>query len=52
MNVGHVLDIQMAKDGSGKIVVSIAVMPDVKIPKGSVATIVSPRFYQCESGAD
>jgi len=49
MNVGHVFDIELAKDGTGKIVVSIAVMPDIRIPKGSVATIISPDFISAKA---
>ena len=44
MKVGHVQDIKLAKDGSGRIIVSVAVTPDLKIPVGSTATVVSPDF--------
>jgi phospholipid/cholesterol/gamma-HCH transport system substrate-binding protein len=49
MNVGHVLDIKLANDGSGKIVVSLAVMPDLKIPKGTTATVISPDFISAKA---
>lgn len=44
MKVGHVQDIKLANDGSGQIVVSVAVTPDLKIPVGTTATVVSPDF--------
>lgn len=44
MKVGHVLDIKLAGDGSKKIVVSFAVTPELKIPKGTTAMVVSPDF--------
>lgn len=44
MKVGHVQDIKLANDGSGRIIVSVAVTPDLKIPVGSTATVVSPDF--------
>lgn len=49
MKVGHVLDIKLATDGSGKIVVAVAVTPDLKIPKGSTATVVSPDFISAKA---
>jgi ABC-type transporter Mla subunit MlaD len=49
MNVGHVLDIKLANDNSGKIVVSLAVTPDLKIPKGSAARVVSPDFISAKA---
>lgn len=49
MNVGHVLDIQLANDQSGKIEVSIAVMRDLKIPVGSEATVFSPDFISAKA---
>ncbi|MBK9732866.1 MAG: MCE family protein [Chitinophagaceae bacterium] len=42
MKVGHVQDIKLATDGSGQIVVSVAITPDLQIPRGSTATVVSP----------
>lgn len=42
MKVGHVIDIKMATDASGKIVVALAINRDVNIPKGSTATVISP----------
>lgn len=42
MKVGHVIDIKLAPDASGKIVVSIAIDREIKIPKGSTATVISP----------
>jgi phospholipid/cholesterol/gamma-HCH transport system substrate-binding protein len=42
MNVGHVQTIELASDGSEKIVVSVRVTPELKIPKGSTATVASP----------
>lgn len=42
MNVGHVQNIQLAADGSEKIIVSVRVTPDLHIPKGSSATVASP----------
>lgn len=44
MKVGHVQDIKLANDGSGRIIVSLAVTPELKIPVGSTAIVVSPDF--------
>jgi phospholipid/cholesterol/gamma-HCH transport system substrate-binding protein len=49
MNVGHVLKSELAKDGSGKIIVSFAINPGLQIPAGSVATIVSPDFISAKA---
>ncbi|MEO6167637.1 MAG: MlaD family protein [Chitinophagales bacterium] len=48
MKVGHVLDIKLATDGSQKIVVAVAITPDLKIPKGSTAMVVSPDFISAK----
>ena len=45
MNVGRVQDMELATDGSGKIVMSMNVSPSLKIPKGSVAKIVSIDLF-------
>jgi len=42
MNVGRVTSISLANDNSGKIVVAIAVIPDLKIPLGTKAAVVNP----------
>jgi phospholipid/cholesterol/gamma-HCH transport system substrate-binding protein len=45
MNVGRVQEMELATDGSGKIVMSMNVSPALKIPKGSVAKIVSIDLF-------
>ena len=45
MNVGRVLDMHLAGDGSGDIVVSMNVTPDLRIPKGSVARIIQTDLF-------
>lgn len=45
MNVGRVLDMRLAADGTGDIVVSMNVTPDLKIPKGSVARIIQTDLF-------
>ncbi|MBA3648999.1 MAG: MCE family protein [Chitinophagales bacterium] len=42
MNVGHVQNLQLVRDSSLDIMVTIAVDPVIKIPKGSTAIITSP----------
>jgi phospholipid/cholesterol/gamma-HCH transport system substrate-binding protein len=42
MNVGHVQDLKLVKDTSLDVIVTIAIDPSIKIPKGSVAIIESP----------
>ena len=49
MRVGHVRDISLAKDNSGKIVVALAVTPELKIPRGSMATVISPDFISAKA---
>lgn len=49
MKVGHVMDIKLANDGSGMIVVSMAITPDLKIPRGSTATVISPDFISAKA---
>src|SRR2546430_1174893 len=45
MNVGRVQDMELAADGSGKIVMSMNVSPALKIPRGSVARIVQIDLF-------
>ena len=45
MNVGRVQNMDLAKDGSGQIIVSMNVSPDLKIPRGSVAKIVQIDLF-------
>jgi phospholipid/cholesterol/gamma-HCH transport system substrate-binding protein len=45
MNVGRVLGMELADDGTGDIIVSMNVAPDLKIPKGSIARIVQIDLF-------
>ncbi|HYV94418.1 MAG TPA: MlaD family protein [Chitinophagales bacterium] len=45
MNVGRVQDMELATDGSGKIIMSMNVSPALKIPRGSVAKIVQIDLF-------
>jgi len=45
MNVGRVLDMELASNGSGNIVVSMNVSPDLEVPQGSVARIVQVDLF-------
>lgn len=45
MNVGRVLDMRLSGNGSGDIVVSLNVTPDLAIPKGSVARIIQTDLF-------
>jgi len=45
MNVGRVQNMDLDKKGSGQIIVSMNVSPDLKIPRGSVAKIVQIDLF-------
>lgn len=45
MNVGRVQNMDLAKNGSGQIIVSMNVSPDLKIPRGSMAKIVQIDLF-------
>lgn len=49
MKVGHIMNIQLADDGSGKIVVVMAIDNKLRIPKGSTAMVISPDIISSKA---